>query len=318
MILLGQTAVIFAEWIDHQFPVMGTEISLRFYLQDKTKAELAKTAVVAEMHRINATMSPYIEDSLLSIINTNAAHHAVKTSAELFNIIDRSLVISKLTAGAFDITFSSLGYLYDYRLNKKPTAEQLVEKLPLINYQSIQLNPSDHSVYFKQTGIKIDLGGIAKGLAVDNCIALLKSFGVKDALVTAGGDTYVLGDNAGKLWHIGIKHPRAENKMLSILPLADTAVSTSGDYERFFIEDGHRYHHILNPKTGMSVSSVQSVTILTDNSTYADALSTSVFVLGVEDGLKLVESLDNVSAILVDKDGKMFYSADLEQIKKID
>ena len=318
MILLGQTAVIFAEWIDHQFPVMGTEISLRFYLQDKTKAELAKTAVVAEMHRINATMSPYIEDSLLSIINTNAAHHAVKTSAELFNIIDRSLVISKLTAGAFDITFSSLGYLYDYRLNKKPTAEQLVEKLPLINYQSIQLNPSDHSVYFKQTGVKIDLGGIAKGLAVDNCIALLKSFGVKDALVTAGGDTYVLGDNAGKLWHIGIKHPRAENKMLSILPLADTAVSTSGDYERFFIEDGHRYHHILNPKTGMSVSSVQSVTILTDNSTYADALSTSVFVLGVEDGLKLVESLDNVSAILVDKDGKMFYSADLEQIKKID
>ena len=303
-----------AAWVDHKFPVMGTEIRMMFWLADPNQAELAKQAVIDEMHRINQTMSPWIEESILSKVNKAAATHPVKVSDEFFDIIKSSQEISSLTRGAFDITFSSVGYLYDYRAAKKPTASQLKEKLNLINYRSIILDEKNKTIAYSKPGVKIDLGGIAKGLAVDNSINKLKSFGVKDASVTAGGDTYVLGDNAGKMWRIGIKHPRAENKMVSILPVADMAVSTSGDYERFFIEDGKRHHHIINPKTGQSVLGVQSVTILADNSTYADALSTSVFVLGVQKGLELVNSLKDVSAIIVDSRGKMFYSKDLEQI----
>ena len=311
--ILLQATTLSADWIDHRFPVMGTEITLRFFLADPHKAELAKQAVVNEMHRIDGTMSPFKKTSLLTKINDNAATHPVVISKELFGLIKHSLFISKMTKGSFDITFSSVGYLYDYRLKKKPSAKQLAEKLALINYQSIILDEQNLSIFYKKVGVKIDLGGIAKGLAVDNSIAILKSFGVTEASVTAGGDTYVLGNNGGKMWRIGIEHPRAMSKLLSILPLADTAVSTSGDYQRFFIEDGKRYHHIINPTTGQSVTSIQSVTILADNSTFADALSTSVFVLGVQKGLELVESLPNISAIIVDGNGKMFYSSDLVQ-----
>lgn len=314
VVFFCKSQLLMAQWVDHDFPIMGTKVTIRFWLDDMEKANLAKEAVIAEMHRINNTMSPYIPDSLLSTINTSAAEAPIKISDELFKLIERSIKISQKTKGAFDITFSSVGYLYDYRLKQKPSSEQLEKTLPLINYQSIILDKNNNSIFFSQSGVKIDLGGIAKGLAVDNSINILKDFGVKEASVTAGGDTYVLGDNNGKMWQIGIRHPRAESKLISILPLADTAVSTSGDYERFFIEDGKRYHHILNPKTGKSVSSVQSVTIIADNSTLADALSTSVFVLGVKQGLQLVESLNNVSAIIVDNKGKMFYSADLAEL----
>ncbi|MFT5519564.1 MAG: thiamine biosynthesis lipoprotein [Enterobacterales bacterium] len=316
-IILGiiylSNSLVFADWIDHSFPVMGTEVTVRFYLADANKAEKAKQAVVDEMHRIDETMSPYKEDSLLTKINNQASQIPIKISSELFNLIQQANAISDTTKGSFDITFSSVGYLYDYRLKQKPTVQQLKEKLPLINYKSIVLNTKNQTIFYSQKGVKIDLGGIAKGLAVDNCIKILKTFGVKEASVTAGGDTYVLGDNEGKMWRIGIKHPRAESKLVSILPLADTAVSTSGDYERFFIENGKRYHHIINPTTGKSVTAIQSVTILANNSTYADALSTSVFVLGVEKGLALVESLNNISVIIVDGQGKMFYSSDLAQ-----
>jgi len=316
-IILGiiylSNSLVFADWIDHSFPVMGTEVTVRFYLADANKAEKAKQAVVDEMHRIDETMSPYKEDSLLTKINNQASQIPIKISSELFNLIQQANAISDTTKGSFDITFSSVGYLYDYRLKQKPTVQQLKEKLPLINYKSIVLNTKNQTIFYSQKGVKIDLGGIAKGLAVDNCIKILKTFGVKEASVTAGGDTYVLGDNEGKMWRIGIKHPRAESKLVSILPLADTAVSTSGDYERFFIENGKRYHHIINPTTGKSVTAIQSVTILANNSTYADALSTSVFVLGVEKGLALVESLNNISVIIVDGQGKMFYSTDLAQ-----
>lgn len=313
-LLINCYSSIFAQWIDHTFPVMGTEVRVRFYLENSQQATVAKEAVVAEMNRIDKTMSPYIEDSLLSKINTLASTKPVVISAELYQLISDSIEISKISNGSFDITFSSVGYLYNYRLKQKPTEADLLAKLPLINYKNIILNADKLSIYFNQPGVKIDLGGIAKGLSVDNSIAILKDFGVTDALVTAGGDTYALGDNEGKMWRVGIKHPRAESKLVSILPLADTALSTSGDYERYFIEDGQRYHHILNPMTGKSVQSIQSVTILAENSTFADALSTSVFVLGVKEGLKLVNSLENVSAIIVDDKGKMFYSTDLQQL----
>lgn len=306
------STLVDAEWVDHKFPIMGTEIRVRFWLPDSEQAQKAKQAVIDEMHHINNTMSPWIETSILSQVNKHAFSKPVQVSEEFFNIIQGAIKISEMTEGAFDITFSSVGYLYDYREKKQPTQAELQSKVPLINYRSLKLDKENRTIRYLQDGVKIDLGGIAKGLAVDNSIARLKSFGVTEASVTAGGDTYVLGDNGGKYWRIGIRHPRAEKKLVTVLPLANSAVSTSGDYERFFIdENGERIHHIINPTTGKSVASVQSVTILAENSTYADALSTSVFVLGVEKGLELVNRLPNVSAIIVDKNGKLLHSDDL-------
>ena len=298
-------------WIDHRFQVMGTEARVRLWHQDKRRGKKALDAVVAEMHRIDSTMSSYKQDSLLSKVNRLAGEKAVIITTELFEIIAQSFEISKMTHGAFDISYSSVGYLYDYRKKQQPNANQIKSKLALINYQQIRLNQKDHSIRFMQAGMRIDLGGIAKGLAVDNAIKILKQFGVKEALVTAGGDTYALGDNGGKLWKVGIKHPRAKSEIVTLLPVENEAVSTSGDYERFFLDGATRVHHIINPKTGSSANEVQSVTIIAGNSTLADALSTSVFVLGVEKGLALIEKLNDVSVIIVDNQGKLFYSSDL-------
>lgn len=312
LIILCETANISAAWVDYRFPIMGTEIRMRFWIDDAEQAEAAKQAVIDEMHHINNTMSPWIETSLLYKVNATAHEAPVELTDEFYRIIKQSLDISEMTQGAFDITFSSVGYLYDYRAKAQPSDEQLKETLPLINYRSIALDREAKTIRYATKGVKIDLGGIAKGLAVDNSIKKLQSFGVTEASITAGGDSYVLGNNAGKLWRIGIRHPRAENKVVTVLPVANMAVSTSGDYERYFIdESGERVHHILNPTTGKSVKGIQSVTIMAENSTYADALSTSVFVLGIKDGLDLVDKLDDVSAIIVNDEGKMFYSNDL-------
>jgi len=300
-----------SQWIDHRFQVMGTEARIRLWHQDSNTGNKALAAVVAEMHRIDSTMSIYKPHSMLSKVNRLAAQQEVVISEELFEVIQQSLNISEMTQGAFDISFSSVGYLYDYRKHQQPDAKEIKSKLKLINYQQIKLNPENTSIRFMQKGMRIDLGGIAKGLAVDNAIEILKQYGVREALVTAGGDTYALGDNGGKLWQVGIKHPRAESKIVTLLPVENEAISTSGDYERFFLDGTTRVHHIINPKTGSSARKVQSVTIIAANSTYADALSTSVFVLGVEKGLALVETLDDVSVIIVDNKGKLFYSSDL-------
>jgi thiamine biosynthesis lipoprotein len=312
LVMLFTTADVIAQWVDHRFPLMGTEIRVRFWLADAEQADRARQAVIDEMHHINNTMSPWIETSILSVVNREAAKKPVPVTKEFFKVIEDAIKISEMTQGAFDITFSSVGYLYDYRAGQKPSDQQLTEKVPLVNYRSLQLDKDQLTIRYLAEGVKIDLGGIAKGLAVDNSIRKLQSFGVTEASVTAGGDTYVLGDNAGRLWRVGIRHPRADNKVVTVLPVANMAISTSGDYERYFIdENGERHHHILNPRTGKSVKGIQSVTIMAANSTFADALSTSVFVLGVKDGLDLVNKLEDVSAIIVDDSGKMFTSNDL-------
>ena len=166
--------------------------------------------------------------------------------------------------------------------------------------------------------MRIDLGGIAKGYAVDNCIAILQGLGIRNALVTAGGDSRLIGDRWGRPWTIGIRDPRRENGVIALLPLVDVAVSTSGDYERYFEENGIRYHHIIDPKSGDSARELQSVTIIGPDATTTDALSTSVFVLGLAKGLELVNRLPNIDAILVDSAGSMHYSEGLESAKKMD
>lgn len=306
----------YADWHSRVEPIMGTEVAVTFWHENPETAALALDAVMAEMERINQLLSPYLPASELSLVNKQAYKKAWPVSQELFNIVSHANWVSNISEGAFDITFASVGFSYNYREKRQPNADQIKQLLPAINYRLIELDVSKRTIRFKHPDVRIDLGGIAKGYAVDNSIAILKGFNIEHASVSAGGDSYLLGDHAGRPWVIGIKHPRAKDKSVPAvirLPLSDTAVSTSGDYERFFLDanTGERVHHIVNPKTGRSASDVMSVTILAPTSAQADPLSTTVFVLGVKKGLELVKGLQGVDAIIIDKNAKVFYSEGL-------
>ena len=305
--------LLHAEWYRDTQGIMGTEVSVSLWADDPTQGQRAIQSIMTEMRRINAALSPYLENSELSKVNRDAAKRAVKISDELSHLIKQSLHYSRLSNGAFDITFASLAQFYDYRQGGKPSAEQIKTNLPAINYQLLALDTEKHTLKYSDERIKIDLGGIAKGYAVDRGVALLKQQGIKHASVSAGGDSRLLGSRRDREWLIGIKHPRQTDggKEVAIhLPLSDTALSTSGDYERYFIDQatGERIHHIVNPRTGKSASEVMSVTILGENGIDTDPLSTTVFVMGVNSGLALVNRLEGFDAIIIDAKGTVHYS----------
>ncbi len=301
-----------AEWYKEERAIMGTSIVAEVWSNDADRARKGIEAVMQEMHRIDDLMSPFKADSELSRVNRDAADHPVKISRELFNLIERSLYFSRISHGAFDITFSSVGYMYDYRKGIAPTDQQIKEALPGINYRHLILDRDASTIKFMRKGTRIDLGGIAKGYAVDNCIAILAKMGFSEALVTAGGDSRILGDKNGKPWMTGIRDPRHKGKSAVVIPLSNTAISTSGDYERYFMRGGKRFHHILNPKTGKSVHDTHSASVIGPDATTTDALSTTLFVLGWQKAMKLVASLPGIDAVIIDSKGKMHYSAGLE------
>lgn len=306
---------IWAKWHGDTQDIMGTKVSVALWLDDDEKAEQAVAAAMAEMRRIDAHFSPYIETSELYRVNQLAPHASAKKpisiSPELAAIIKQANHYSALSDGAFDITFASLGRYYDYRNKLSPNEQQREALLPAINYRLIHLDAENNTLWFGHSKLYIDLGGIAKGYAVDNAIALVQSFGVQHASITAGGDSRVIGDKLGRPWMVGIKNPRADAVAIT-LPLADVAVSTSGDYERYFIDDrGERVHHIINPRTGKSTNGINSVTIIGPLGFDTDPLSTTVFVLGVEKGLALINKLPGFDAVIITSDGKVRYSEGL-------
>ena len=304
-----------ADWLKEEADIMGTRIVVELYHDDPAVARLGVDTVLAEMHRIDTAMSPYIDNSELARVNREAAQQAIPLSKELFELLQRSNRVSSLTGGAFDITFASVGFLYDYRKGVRPNDKQRSEATALINYQQLELDPEQQTVRFGQPGMRIDLGGIAKGYAVDRGMTLLKQLGIENALVRAGGDSRVSGERWGRPWSIGVRDPRDPEGVVAMIPLMDVAVSTSGDYERFFEQSGVRYHHIINPRTGDSARELQSVTVIGPDATTTDALSTSVFILGLKKGLTLVNQLPGIDAILVDRHGALHYSSDLEPAK---
>jgi thiamine biosynthesis lipoprotein len=318
-----------AQWFNHSFKVMGTMSHVEFWLDEQPntfgrsdsesdtiqnqQAQVLIQLVEREMFRIDQQMSPYKEQSELSLVNREAANKAIPISVELFSLLTTAQHISEMSNGAFDITYASIGYQYNYREKTRPTQSSIIKALPAINYTAITLDKERLTVHFNHQGMKIDLGGIAKGYAVKRCLSLLKKAGVNHALVSAGGDTGLLGNRYGRPWLVGIKHPRAEDKMAVHIPLENEAISTSGDYERYFIEDGVRYHHIINPKTGDSVRKVVSVSVVGKDPTYVDALSTTVFVKGLVEGLNLINSLPEFEAIIIDNERRLHYSKGLQQ-----
>jgi FAD:protein FMN transferase len=300
-----------ADWFSDERPIMGTRIAVELWAADRATADREIEAVMQEMHRIDALMSTYKPSSQVSLVNAEAAQRAVRVDADLFGLLQTSLDYSRITEGAFDITYASVGYLYDFRHAIKPTDQEIARALPAVNYRHVVLDPNAQTVRFMRAGVRIDLGGIAKGWAVDRGIDLLRAAGVERAMVTAGGDTRIIGDRFGKPWMVGIRDPREERKVIVRVPLDDAALSTSGDYERFFEADGVRYHHILEPATGRPARAVRSVTVIGPTATRTDGLSKTIFVLGIERGMQILDRLGDVDAIAIDERGEVFYSRGL-------
>jgi thiamine biosynthesis lipoprotein len=259
-------------------------------------------------------MSTYKPTSEVSQVNDKAANGPMHISKELFDLLTTAKEYSVITEGAFDITYASVGYLYDFRKHQHPDEEQIAKALPAIDYRHVILDSKNQTVYFSQKGVRIDLGGIAKGYSVDRGIDVLKSLGYTRAYVGAGGDSRIIGDRFGKPWVVGIRDPRkGEGNVIARIPLVDAAISTSGDYERFFEEKGVRYHHIIDPHTGHSASKVRSATVIGPYATRTDGLSKTAFVLGPEKAMEIYNRLDDIDAIIVKLDGTVVYSKGMQR-----
>jgi FAD:protein FMN transferase len=308
LVLLVCAAPVRADWMERTEAIMGTRCYVELWADDPAKGNDAIDAVMAELRRIDNLMSHYKPESQLSQINQYGNERPVQVDKELFDLIKLSTHYSQITAGAFDITYASVGYLYDYPRHIHPTEEQIREKLPAVNWRNMLLDEEHHTVRFEHPGMRIDLGGIGKGYAVDRGIDILKARGIERALVTAGGDSRIIGDRLGRPWLVAVRHPDNPNKVVTRIPLSDSAVSTSGDYERYFDEGGVRYHHIIDPRTGHSASKVRSATILAPTATQTDGMSKTAFVLGPEKALEIINRMPEYDAVFVLPDGRVLYS----------
>jgi FAD:protein FMN transferase len=296
------------DWYKEEQAIMGTRVYVELWDADAGHAHAAIDAVMADMRRIDDLMSHYKPESQLSQINAHAYEHPVVVDQELFDLIKLSTHYSQITEGAFDITYASVGHLYDFPHHIRPTQEQIKDALPAVNWRNMLFDDATHSVRFEHAGMRIDLGGIGKGYAVDHGIDILKAHGITHALVNAGGDSRIIGDRWGKPWIVAIRHPDDPNKVVTRIPLTDSAFSTSGDYERFFDENGVRYHHIIDPRTGDSARKVRSATILAPTATQTDGMSKTAFVLGPEKALEIINRMPEYDAVFVTPDGHVLYS----------
>ncbi len=295
-------------WQRRDDAIMGTSIRVELWSESRRRAEAAIDDVMQEMHRIDRTYSPHKADSELSHINREAHAGPVPISAETLMLLQRARSWSERSAGAFDITYAGVGQLYDYRRGLHPDEKTLALARANVGWQHLLLDAERCTVAFAREGVRIDLGGFAKGHAVDCSIELLRRHGITHAMVAAGGDSRVLGDRRGRPWTIAIRHPRRPGEVVAVLPLENVALSTSGDYERFFEKGGRRFHHLIDPRTGRSPDHVHSVTVLASDGLTCEALSKSVFVQGVERGLALVESVPDADAVVVDATGALHFS----------
>jgi len=287
--------------------VMGTFARAVAIAADRATARKAIEAAVAEIRKVDELMSDYKEDSEISKVNAEAFDHPVKVSDATFEVIRKSIEISELSGGAFDITVGPLVKLFRIARDEgiAPTTEQIEQAKAKVGYTRLELNETERTVHFALEGMGLDVGGIAKGYAVDRAIEAMRRAGAIGGLVDIGGDLRCFGTPpAGRdHWLVGLQNPNivdpAAAELLMTLKVTDAAVTTSGDYQQFAIIDGKRCSHILDAKTGRSADALASVTIIAEDATTADALATAVSVLGPQKGLELIEKLPRTEAILI-------------------
>lgn len=306
----------------HTDQAMGTIVQVTIWTDDEPGAAQAAQAVFAEFRRLDAMMTTWTPDSEISKINAAAGTgKAVPVSAEAYAVIARALEVSKASQGVFDITVGAYGGLWKFDEDMDgtlPDPAEVLKRKKLVNWKDVVLDKRRHTVRLKRAGMKITLGGIAKGYAVDRAAALLDQAGFGSFIVQAGGDMYVSGDKNGTPWVVGIRDPRGpRDQSFAVAPIKDHSFSTSGDYERGFVKDGVRYHHILDPRTAQPARASRSVTIMAKDAFTADAWSKVLFILGAKQAMALVEKLPDFDAVFVDADNQVIMSSGLKDRVKV-
>lgn len=287
---------------------MGTLVEVQLLASSQRVANKAISAAFSEVDRLENILSSYRNNSEVAKLNHNAGIKSVKVGNDLWIVIKKAIQINHLSKGAFDITFKPLWDLWKTNTQSPPSLNQINCALKLVGTEKIKLDSDNHSVFLPIKGMKIDLGGIAKGYVVDKALHVLEKLGIKNALVNAGGDLRAIGKHFDRFWTAGIRHPRKKGVNIASLPIHNEAIVTSGDYERYLIIQGKRYPHIIDPRTGYPVQNMISVTVIGPTAMEADAISTSIFVIGDREGLKLANKLSSIEAIIIDKKGDFYKS----------
>jgi len=295
---------------------MGTAVQLSAWTTDEAAAVAAFDRAFLEFDRLDALMSVWKEGSDILRINATAGKSAVAVSPEVREVLHASQEVSEWTAGKFDVTFAALAGLWKFDQDidgRVPDRSQIAPRLPLIDYRGLQIDDRAGTASLARAGMQVNLGGIGKGYAIDRAVTILRGGGLTDFMIQAGGDLFVAGRRGDRPWRVGLQDPRgAPDTLFAAIELTDAAFSTSGDYERFFMRDGRRYHHILDPDTGEPALRSRSVTIMAKTSTVADGLSTGVFILGAEQGMALIEKLPDVEGVIVTSDNQVKVSSGLK------
>ena len=291
---------------------MGNHFEITAVGDDELYALACIDAGAAEISRIERLLTTFKEDSETNLINRNAGIAPVKVSEETFAIIERSIRISAVTQGAFDISYGSIDkrlWNFDATMTELPDEHTAHSMVRLINYRNIILDKNTTTVYLKNVGMRIGFGGIGKGYAAERAKQVMISMGVQSGIVNASGDLTTWGLQAnGKPWLIGIVKPDASGQVFSCLNISNIAVATSGNYEKFIMINGKRYSHTINPRTGLPVTGIKSVTIITTNAELADAMATPVMIMGIEAGMSMINQMKNIEAVLIDDEDRIYAS----------
>jgi thiamine biosynthesis lipoprotein len=317
---LAPPAPFVPEKVTGEDHAMGTHLAYASFTTpalDATRLHALFDAATAEVRRLEKLMTTWDPASEVSQINAAAGQHPVTVGPETFDVIHEAVHASEISEGCFDITFETLHGLWKFDQDldpHPPTAAAVKAKVKYVGYRHVKLDAAAHTVFLDESHVRIGLGGIAKGYAVDKAAKVLLDAGVTSFYVQAGGDLYTHGTKAdGSPWLAGIRDPRGpEGDYFAMMPVLDHAFSTAGDYERSYIVDKRRYHHIIDPRTGFPATASRSVTIWAPTALLADEIDDAVFILGPDKGLRLVESLDGVGAVIVDAHDKVWISKRLE------
>jgi len=295
--------------------LMGNRFELTVIGNDEGWANLRIDQGIAEIQRIEALLTTFRDDSQTNLVNQQAGIAPVRVDREVYDLVERSLRISALTQGAFDITYGSLNkqfWNFDTSMTSLPDPKLAKRSVKLICYQNVILDPTECTIFLKSKGMRIGFGGIGKGYAADRAKLVMQQNGVASGVVNASGDLTVWGTQPnGKPWTVGVADPNLANESFSSFTLTDASVATSGSYEKFAIVNGKRYSHTIDPKTGFPVSGIKSVTIITQSAELADAMATPVTVMGVKVGLSLINQMKDIACIIVTDDNQLYCSKNI-------